>query len=170
MRVAQPAGGFVVRLDEVMERLAAVAEGDVPDRTTDPDPDTGERWEAAQVWSHIVEFIPYWREQIDRIRGADTEEAVPFGRVKTDPDRLARIEQGRSVPLNDLWEGAREEVAHLKAYVTDLSDEDWARTGTHPTLGVMDMPRIVDRFLVGHLEEHAEQLESLTEPPGRPTR
>jgi alkanesulfonate monooxygenase SsuD/methylene tetrahydromethanopterin reductase-like flavin-dependent oxidoreductase (luciferase family) len=169
MSVPGPAEGFVVRLDDVSTRLGALAGAGPPDAVTTPDPDTGERWEAAQVWSHIVEFIPYWREQIDRILGADAAEAVPFGRVKTDPDRLARIEQGRSVPLNELWDGTREELGHLKGFLTDLSDEDWRRHGLHPTLGDMDMQRIVERFLVGHLEEHAEQLESLTDPPTPPT-
>ncbi|HJP65826.1 MAG TPA: DinB family protein [Actinomycetota bacterium] len=159
-----PADDFITRVDAVTDRLANLARLDTEERTTDPDLDTGERWEAAQVWSHIVEFLPYWREQIDRIREADSEKPIPFGRIKTDPDRIARIEQGRTVPMPELWDGAQEELAHVRGYVAELTPEDWARHGRHPKLGVMDMPWIIDRFLVEHLEEHAEQLESLTNP------
>jgi hypothetical protein len=167
MRALDPAEVFLARLNDVAGRLADLADVEPPARLTDPDPDTGERWEWAQPWSHMVEFMPYWRGQIDLIRDAESEDPVPFGRVKTDPERLARIEQGRTVPLPELWEGVREEVGHLQTYLAELSEEDWDRHGRHPTLGVMDMPRIVDRFLVGHLEEHAEQLEAMAPRPTR---
>lgn len=168
MKLPEPADDFVVRLDDLLPRLTGLAQLDPPTRLTDPDPDTGERWEWAQIWSHMVEFIPYWRGQIDRIREAEPEEdPVPFGRVKTDPERLARIEQGRTVAFSEVWEGFQEEFGHLKAYLGGLSEEEWRRRGAHPTLGIMGMDRIVDRFLVGHLEEHVEQLESLTDGPSR---
>jgi hypothetical protein len=31
----------------------------------------------------------------------------------------------------------------------------------HSTLGVVDMPAVVQDFLVGHLEAHADQLDAL---------
>jgi hypothetical protein len=31
----------------------------------------------------------------------------------------------------------------------------------HQTLGVVNMPHLVDEFLVGHLEQHAAQLDGL---------
>lgn len=161
MRVPGPADDFIVRLDEVRARLARLADEDMEGRLTEPDPDTGEPWEPAQIWSHMVEFIPYWRGEIDHILEADTDEPVPFGRVKTDPERIARIEEGRTVPLPDLWEALQEELGHLKAFVADLSEDQWRREGVHQTRGVMAMPGIVDRFLVDHLEEHADQLEGL---------
>jgi hypothetical protein len=161
MRLPDPADGFVVRIEELRPRLSALAGMDPQEGLTDPDPQTGERWEWAQIWSHMVEFIPYWRGQLDRIREADADEPVPFGRVKTDPDSLARIEEGRRVPLPELWEALQEEIGHLKAFVAELSEDDWRRQGVHPTLGVMDVERIVDRFLTSHLEEHANQLEGL---------
>jgi hypothetical protein len=42
-----------------------------------------------------------------------------------------------------------------------MDGTDWAARGTHPTLGAMDVPTILDEFLVGHLEEHTAQLEAL---------
>lgn len=40
--------------------------------------------------------------------------------------------------------------------------ESWSAQGWHPTLGVMDLTRIVDEFMVKHLEEHAEQLDRMS--------
>jgi hypothetical protein len=40
--------------------------------------------------------------------------------------------------------------------------EGWDQAvGQHPRLGQVETSRIIEEFLVGHLEEHAEQLESL---------
>ena len=40
-----------------------------------------------------------------------------------------------------------------------MTDEDWARTGRHETLGVMDLAAQLRHFHVGHYEEHADQLD-----------
>jgi hypothetical protein len=163
MRVEDPADGFVVRLDDILTRLAASAEGPPPTGRTEPDQPSGERWEAGQVWAHIVEFVPYWIEQAKQILESDSDQPVPFGRIKTDPVRIAGIEAGRHEPIPVLWQRLSEEIGDLKAFLASLSDDDWRRTRSHQTLGVMDVERMVDRFLVGHLEEHADQLEGLTE-------
>jgi alkanesulfonate monooxygenase SsuD/methylene tetrahydromethanopterin reductase-like flavin-dependent oxidoreductase (luciferase family) len=52
-------------------------------------------------------------------------------------------------------------LAALRAYHGTLSEEEWNARGTHPRLGEMTVARIMDRFIVGHLEEHADQLATL---------
>jgi hypothetical protein len=171
MRVPDPAGGFIVRLDGVQPRLALLAEMPVPSALTEPDPPTGERWEWGQVWAHMVEFVPYWIGQIRLILEARTDQPVPFGRVKTDPDRIARIEAGRHESVTGLFERLSDETGDLTAFLAELSEEDWRRMGLHQTRGIMPMDRIVEQFLVGHLDEHAVQLESLggEDPPPDPS-
>jgi hypothetical protein len=161
MRVADPADGLVVRLEEVHARLAILAGEPAPEGLTDPDQPTGEQWEAGQAWAHMVEFVPYWIDQAEMIMEAESEQPVPFGRIKTDPDRIAGIEARRSDPVAGLWEQLSEEMGDLKAFLVDVTDDDWRRQGVHQTRGVMDVERLVDEFLVGHLEEHADQLEGL---------
>jgi alkanesulfonate monooxygenase SsuD/methylene tetrahydromethanopterin reductase-like flavin-dependent oxidoreductase (luciferase family) len=51
----------------------------------------------------------------------------------------------------------------LRAYLGTLSEEEWNARGTHARLGEMTVARIMERFIVGHLEEHAEQLEKLAQ-------
>ena len=46
-----------------------------------------------------------------------------------------------------------------------MTDEDWARTGRHETLGVMDLDAQLRHFHVGHYEEHADQLDLTTVRP-----
>jgi hypothetical protein len=173
MRVPDPAEGFIVRLDEVVALLAALAEAPIQAALTEPDQPTGERWEAGQVWAHMVEFVPYWMDQIRAVLENDTSEPPPFGRVKTDPDRIAAIEAGRRQPPAAQYEQLTEEVGDLKAFLADLAEEDWLRAGLHQSKGAMPMDRIMEEFLVGHLEEHAAQLQSISgrsSPPSPPTR
>jgi hypothetical protein len=172
MRVPDPAEDFVVRLDEARERLAVLADADPGRDLTEPDPDTGERWEAPQAWAHMAEFVPYWIGQLRGVLDAEGDEPAPFGRIKSDPGRIAAIETGRHEPIAILWERLSAEIGDLKAFLAGLSEDDWGRRGEHQTLGVMPMERMVDRFLVGHLEEHLDQLEGLapgSSSPGPPT-
>jgi hypothetical protein len=54
------------------------------------------------------------------------------------------------------------DVADLRAFLGAVPDGAWNARGVHQTLGVMPLPHIVDEFLVGHLEQHAAQLDGLT--------
>src|SRR5438552_1680541 len=55
-----PAAHFLTRLDAVELRLDAHARSEPPTGLTDPDPPTGEQWDAGQVWSHLAEILYYW--------------------------------------------------------------------------------------------------------------
>lgn len=169
MRVPDPAEDFIVALDELLQRFAAVAEAPDTAALTDPDPDTGERWDRGQVWAHMVELVNYWVDQIRLVIEAESDEPVPFGRVKTDPGRIAAIQAGRHHPVTAQWEELETEIGDLKAFLTSMKDEEWDRTGEHPTLGTMTVPQMVEDFLLEHLDEHATQLESLAGPDRRET-
>ena len=152
---------FLPRLEDVSRRLERHAETPRPEGLTEPDPPTGERWEWGQVWAHLAEFPAYWMEQIALLLGDDRSEPVPFGRVKSDPARLSAIEAGRGGPSEGHWERLDAHIGELRRLLVEMSPEAWSKRGIHQTLGVMDMKRIVDEFLVGHLEEHADQLDAL---------
>ena len=156
----QAAGPFRERLGACRDRLeqhrSAAHRG-----LTAPDHNATEQWEASQIWAHLAEFIPYWIEQLQQINAAYVSEPVPFGRTKQDEARIAAIEIGRHRPLADLWAVISADIAQLDAFLAGLSTTDWAVVGVHPSLGVMDAPAIVDRFLVAHIEEHVQQLEEV---------
>jgi hypothetical protein len=110
----------------------------------------------------MAEFPGYWMRQIRQVLATPAgEPQPPFGRVKTNPDRIAAIEAERMTAHADLWERVAWDLSDLRTFIQGLSAEDWSRTMTHPTRGVMDVRRAFDEFLVGHLEEHADQLDRL---------
>lgn len=163
------AADFLERLGRVRPRLAGLAATDAPgsEALTDPDRKTGERWEWGQAWAHVAEFPAYWVRQIRALLAAPSPEPVAFGRVSSDPGRVGAIEAYRRTPALELWARIQPDLDELDALLRGLTDDEWAHAaGLHSTLGVMDLPRIVDEFLVGHLESHAGQLESLVPDPG----
>jgi hypothetical protein len=155
---------FLHRLDAVEARLAAVAGKEPqPGALTDADPSSGERWDRGQVWAHLAEFIPYWIEQTRPVlRGQASGEPIPFGRTKSDPERIGAIERDRHEAVSTLWASTREDIGLLRTFLSGLAPEQWLDVGLHPTRGPMPVSKINEEFLVGHLEEHADQLEGLS--------
>lgn len=159
---SSPAADFLTRLDAVLSRFAIQASRTDVSGFTDADPTTGERWNAGQVWAHLTEFIPYWLHEARKVVNAGAQaEPIGFGRTKTDPERIKAIEDGRHRPIAEQMSRLRSHVKELRAWLRSLPTTAWSIRGTHPTLGTMTVSQIVDEFLVGHLEEHAEQLERL---------
>jgi hypothetical protein len=153
----------LARLDAVEKRLAVHAARGAPGGLTEPDPDTPEeRWEAGQVWAHIAEFVPFWHGEMRSVIGSFDGAPVPFGRTKTDPGRIAAIEVGRGEPIADQMTRTAEAIAELKRHIGELTPAEWNAVGLHPTRGELDIEAIVERFIVHHLEEHADQLDSLS--------
>lgn len=150
------------RLDAVEARLAARSTTAIAgEARTTPDAKSGEQWEAGQVWAHLAEFIPFWIEQTQLVIGSYSEDPVTFGRVSTDPARLGAIERDRTQPISVLWIATHSDLETLRLFIEELDESAFSARGVHTTRGVMDVRHILDEFLVGHLEEHADQLDSL---------
>ncbi len=152
---------FAARLDAVQERLDALAAAVTPTRLTEPDPGGTERWEAGQVWAHMAEFVPYWHGEVESVIGTYDGEPVPFGRTKEDPARIAGIEMGRHEAVKQMKGRVDEATEDLKRYLSGRTSAEWNAVGLHPVRGELDVEAIVGRFVVAHLEEHADQLDSL---------
>ena len=158
---------FLERLDAVCARLRAQSMREIaPNALTAPDPSTGEQWQAGQVWAHLAEFIPYWIGEARTVIAAAA--ARQFGRTKTDAGRVAAIERDRHAGRAVLWARVDRDLSTLREFLDSLDDAAWRAEGVHPTLGAMAMPRIVDEFLIGHLEQHADQLDALASTPVDP--
>jgi DinB family protein len=155
------ADDLLARLDAVQARLQERAASPPAPGLTEPDPPTGERWDQGQVWAHLAEFVPYWCDQVRLIVQHEGTDPVPAGRTKADPARIAAIEADRHRPPAELMARLAAQLEQLRSLIRSLSPEDWEKRGTHSTLGEMTMPAIFDEFLVGHLEDHAAQLEGL---------
>jgi len=152
---------FVARLSAAEMRLDRHAELEPPEGLSEPDPGGTEQWEAGQVWAHMAEFVDYWHEQLKKVIGEYAGDPVPFGRTKSDAGRIAAIEIGRHAPIPAMMGRVHDSIEQLKRYLGALSPAEWNAVGRHPTLGEMDVERIVQRFIVAHIEEHADQLDGL---------
>jgi threonine dehydratase len=154
----------LTRMNAVERRLAEHAARPLPSGLTDPDPGASERWEAGQVWAHLAEFPGFWLDQIRAILAAQAGGAqgpIPFGRMKTDAGRTGPIEQERRTAPAELLRRVTAKLGELSTTLTALPDDAWAASGMHPTLGEMGLEAIVERFVLSHLEEHADQLDGL---------
>ncbi|HEV8253106.1 MAG TPA: threonine/serine dehydratase [Candidatus Limnocylindria bacterium] len=161
---SQTAAIALARMAAAERRLAEHAARPLPAGLTDPDPGASERWEAGQVWAHLAEFPGYWHEQVRKVAAASAAgnaEPLPFGRTKTDAGRIAGIERERRTDPAELLRRVTAEIGAVSATLTGLPDEVWEARGVHPSRGEMTVSQIVDRFILGHLEEHADQLDGL---------
>jgi hypothetical protein len=156
------AAPYLERLRIMRRRLAQLVPGRPgPGALTDPDPDDEEQWDWGQVWAHVAEFPAYWLDQLEAAFAAPRDPPPSFGRTKADPGRMAAIERDRTIPVPELWSRIEPELDRLGSMIEGLSAADWGLSVTHSRLGVLGMPRILEGFLVGHLEEHVNQLERL---------
>lgn len=162
MSVDATSGRFLARIDPALDRLSGhVDTKPSSEARTSPDEDTAEQWDIGQVWAHLAEIVGFWVPQVRSILDARSSEGVPFGRTKADPGRVDSVERRRHEDPAFLHKELAEHVVDLKALLAGMDAEDWSRVGRHQKLGDMPMERIVDFFLVGHLEEHADQLDEL---------
>jgi hypothetical protein len=154
---------YLARLDSVEARLSAASMNEPsPGEITEADPESGERWDRGQVWAHLSEFIPYWIQQARPVlRGQASRAPVPFGRTKSDPERIGAIERNRREAVFVLWADTSAGIAELRGFLTSMEPGQWDVLGLHPTRGAMTVDELVERYLVGHLEEHADQLEAM---------
>jgi hypothetical protein len=159
---AEATASHLDRLDAVLERLRAHLRIEHRGRTR-PVPGEEERWADADVWAHLAEFGDYWLAQLHHVLGASSDEPVAFGRTRHDRGRIAAIASGRSTAPVEHLAAIERAADRLRALLCELTADDWGRAGRHETLGAMDVDRQLDEFHIGHYEQHADQLDELTE-------
>ena len=155
---ASAANEWLTRLDAAEVRLLEHADREHRG-LTEPDPGGDERWEPAQVWGHLAEFGAYWLTELDRVLEGQPDQ--PFGRTKADEARRAAVAAAPELPVAEHVLASRRAIDRLRARLCELTTEDWAKAGTHSTLGRMTIADQMQHFHVGHYEEHLDQLDQL---------
>lgn len=156
---AQP---WLRRLGAVERRLRWHGVNDAPAGLTAPDSSSGEQWDAGQVWAHLTEFCQYWVAQARIVLAASAEDTPEFGRTKADPVRVATVAERRGLGPRQALPAVLEGTAEVRGLLLEIDADGWERRGLHPTLGEMSIDAILEEFLVGHLEQHLDQLDSLS--------
>jgi len=117
-------------------------------------------WGPPEVLAHLAEMATYWLGEMERVLAGDRE-PVPFGRIATDPVRLAILERDRSLPPRELYDRTTSALERLERRLVELTPTELAHRGLHPRLGEMTVSEIPERFVVGHLADHVVQLDAI---------
>ncbi len=115
------------------------------------------RWGPPEVLAHVAEMLTFWQGEAERILASPVEPA-PFGRVTTDALRIGMIERDRTLPSRELFDRIDSAIDRLERRLSTLSSAEAGRVGIHATRGEITLAEAIERFVVGHLEEHAAQL------------
>lgn len=114
-------------------------------------------WGPRETLAHLEEMLPFWLGEAERLLEAG-EGPVTFGRVATDGVRLALIERDRTLPIRELVARTQVGIERWRGRWPELDSASRSRRGTHVTLGTLTVTDIATRFVVGHLEDHLDQL------------
>ena len=118
-------------------------------------------WGPREVLAHVEEMLPFWLGEMERVIDGDRSAAVPFGRIADDPVRIGIIDRDRSLPLRVLFARIDAGLAGWAERLPTLSPSERDRIGVHPRLGEMPAAAILERFVVGHAEDHIAQLDDI---------
>lgn len=123
---------------------------------TGPEADWGPR----EVLAHVAEMLPFWLDELERVVDGQPGPTA-FGRVADDPIRTGRVERDRTLPLRVLFGRIDNGLRDWADRIAALTDDERAAIGLHPRLGELTAETILDRFVLGHVEEHIAQLEAI---------
>jgi hypothetical protein len=122
-------------------------------------------WGPREVLAHVEEMLPFWLGELERVvdgsGAADAGGPVPFGRTADDPVRIGILARDRTLPLRVLLGRIDAGLRDWSDRLATLTDAEGQRLGSHPRLGEMPASGILERFVVGHAEEHVRQLEEI---------
>ncbi|HEV8403549.1 MAG TPA: DinB family protein [Candidatus Limnocylindrales bacterium] len=118
------------------------------------------RWGPGEVLAHLAEMAEYWPGEIERVLDGRPD-PVPFGRVATDAVRIGLVGRDRSLPPRVLYDRIEDALSRFDRRWRTLTAADLARRGLHPSRGELTIAEMPDRFIVGHLADHVDQIERI---------
>lgn len=148
------------RLTEARERLARLAISS-PRHAGPLDPETGESWHRGNVLGHMSEMLPLWTDQIRRAAAGSGN----MGRNEKEVAmRREGIQQGDAAGEAELKRAVDKGIAGALKLMEKLSPEDLELTVVFRNREGNREARVgelLQMLVVGHLEEHVEQLADL---------
>jgi hypothetical protein len=118
-------------------------------------------WGPREVLAHVDEMLPYWLGELERIIDGPPPGPTPFGRTADDPVRIGLIGRERTLPVRVLFARIDIGLRDWEERMASLTPTERAEVGLHPRLGEVEVERFLERFILGHLEEHVVQLEEI---------
>ncbi len=113
-------------------------------------------WTIMQNLAHIVEFMPYWAGEIEKLL---TEPDCEFGRTHEDVGRLQGISEHEMDSLSSIKAALPGSYARLDGVLARLNDSDLELTGKHVRYGEKPLDWLIEEFVTNHLSGHVEQIK-----------
>jgi hypothetical protein len=114
-------------------------------------------WTIMQNLAHIVEFMPYWAGEIEKIV---VEPGCNFGRTPEDVGRLQGISEHGMDSLSKIKETLPGSCQRLDEILKKLKDNDLELIGKHVRYGEKPLGWLIEEFVTNHLRGHVEQINS----------
>jgi hypothetical protein len=120
-------------------------------------------WTIMQNLAHVVELMPYWAGEIEKLLAALGEN---FGRLQQDEGRLRAISEHGTDSLEQVKGALPGSYARLEEVLGKLKDSDLELTGRHVRFGEKSLEWIIKEFVTDHLRGHVEQIKGCLEVVG----
>ena len=114
-------------------------------------------WTIMEGLAHIVEFMPYWADEIEKLVAAPGQN---FGRTMQDAGRLQAIDEHGSDDLEQIRAALPGSYARLAQVLGELKDNNLELTGHHSRFGDQTLAWFIEDFVTHHLTSHLEQLSA----------
>ena len=122
------------------------------------DPQTGERWDRLNILGHMSEFPAFWSAEL----AAAMETGEEFGRRPGSTGRQDAVDAGAGIGESQLKRRVARGVETVLGLLGKLDPADLERTITMRGRGEVTVRWALENLLVGHLEQHCDQLYALT--------
>jgi uncharacterized damage-inducible protein DinB len=116
----------------------------------------GNEWTIIESLAHIVEFMHYWADEIEKLVAAPGQN---FGRTMQDAARLRAINEHGSDDLEQIRAALPGSYARLAQVLSELKDSDLELIGRHSRFGDQTLAWFIEDFVTHHLTSHLEQLD-----------
>ena len=123
-------------------------------------PSAENEWTIMQNLAHVVEFMPYWAGEIEKVIA---EPGCVFGRTQDDVGRLQGISEHEMDSLISIKATLPGSYAKLDGVLGRLKDSDLELTGKHVRYGEKPLDWLIEEFVTHHLSGHVEQIKRCIE-------
>ena len=127
-------------------------------------------WGPPELLAHLDEMLPFWLGEVERILDADPAGgAFPFGRVGGPDDvlRIGIIGRDRRLPVRELLARLGADCRRVATRMRQLSDAESERLGLRANGEAITTASLFEDFVVGHIEGHVDQLNTILATAGR---
>lgn len=121
---------------------------------------TENEWTIMENLAHIVEFMPYWGEEVAKLVA---QPGRNFGRTMQHEGRQAALREHGRDTLEQARAALPSSYAHLDEILSRLQDRDLELTGQHVKLGERTLAWFVREFITEHLHNHVLQIKACLE-------